>query len=48
LGELPLGSARELGLNSSVILPRAFELAHSNIYPIYELLELIKGPDLQI
>lgn len=27
---------------------RGFELAHPNIYPIYELLEHVKGPVLQI
>ena len=27
---------------------QVFELAHPNIYPIYELLELMKGPILQI
>ena len=27
---------------------QGFELAHPNIYPIYELLECMKGPVLQI
>ena len=27
---------------------QGFELAHPNIYPTYELLELVKGPVLQI
>ena len=26
---------------------QGFELAHPNIYPTYELLELVKGPVLQ-
>jgi hypothetical protein len=39
-----------LGLTNSANtqpLTQSFEMAHPNIYPIYELLEHMKGPDLQ-
>ena len=42
---------RAVGLSSSALSQaqiQGFELAHPNIYPIYDLLEHVKGPVLKI